>query len=67
MANPRVPLKICYDENKKGVTVQGLEVVNVSSPEDIFKVLERSAHRRQTAETLLNKNSSYVLHSRSPD
>eukprot|EP01104_Vermistella_antarctica_P017372 TRINITY_DN614_c0_g1_i1.p1 TRINITY_DN614_c0_g1~~TRINITY_DN614_c0_g1_i1.p1 ORF type:complete len:1209 (+),score=341.45 TRINITY_DN614_c0_g1_i1:157-3627(+) len=42
----------------KGVMVQGLEEVIVHNAEDIFSVLERSSHKRQVAETNLNKASS---------
>ena len=35
-----------------------LEEVVVHSAQDIFSILEKSAHKRQTAETQLNHNSS---------
>jgi hypothetical protein len=54
------PLKMCFSESRRGVTIPGLEEIRVTSPEDIFHILERSAHKRQTAATLLNKHSSYV-------
>jgi len=59
-------LKMCWNDDRKGVEIPGLEEIRVTSPEDIFHVLERSAHKRQTAATLLNKHSSYDLPSLPP-
>lgn len=58
MQTPPPPLRILRDEKRGSMTVSGLEEIKVSSPEDIFKVLETSTRKRQTAETELNKGSS---------
>lgn len=47
-----------YDDSTKGTFVQGLDEVLVRSEEEIFAVLDKSATRRRTAETLMNKYSS---------
>ena len=47
-----------YEDPQKGTFVQGLEDVVVRNEEEIFAVLDRSATRRKTAETLMNKFSS---------
>ncbi len=52
------PLRI-FDSDK-GITVAPLEEVFVNDAQDIFTVLEKSAHKRRTAETLLNHNSRYA-------
>ncbi|KAG5182648.1 P-loop containing nucleoside triphosphate hydrolase protein, partial [Tribonema minus] len=41
-----------------GVTVCGLEEVQVLDAPDIFRILERGIQQRRTAATLMNKNSS---------
>lgn len=48
---------VIRNDAKKGTFVQGLEEIKVINPEEIFKILEKSAHKRTTAETLLNKVS----------
>eukprot|EP00737_Agarophyton_chilense_P002856 gb/GEZJ01003288.1/.p1 GENE.gb/GEZJ01003288.1/~~gb/GEZJ01003288.1/.p1 ORF type:complete len:1137 (-),score=212.08 gb/GEZJ01003288.1/:591-4001(-) len=47
-----------YEDPQKGTFVQGLEDVVVRSEDEIFAVLDRSAMKRKTAETLMNKYSS---------
>lgn len=47
-----------YEDPQKGTFVQGLEDVVVRSEEEIFAVLDKSAVKRKTAETLMNKYSS---------
>ncbi|KAI0566521.1 Kinesin-related protein [Gracilaria domingensis] len=47
-----------YEDPQKGTFVQGLEDVVVRSENEIFAVLDRSAMKRKTAETLMNKYSS---------
>lgn len=47
-----------YEDPQKGTFVQGLEDVVVRSEEEIFAVLDKSAVKRRTAETLMNKYSS---------
>jgi kinesin family member 11 len=47
-----------YDDQTKGTFVQGLDEVLVRSEEEIFAVLDKSANKRRTAETLMNKYSS---------
>ena len=51
------PLRV-YEDAQKGTFVQGLEDVMVRSEDDIYAVLDRSAMKRKTAETLMNKYSS---------
>ena len=50
-------LKLCEDA-KKGVVCQNLEEIAVLNATDIFDILQRGIQQRQTAATLLNKNSS---------
>lgn len=47
-----------YEDNVKGTFVNGLDEVLVRSEEEIFAVLDKSANKRRTAETLMNKYSS---------
>lgn len=47
-----------YEDPQKGTFVQGLDDIVVRSEEEIFAVLDRSATKRKTAETLMNKFSS---------
>lgn len=47
-----------YEDPQKGTFVQGLEDIVVRSEEEIFAVLDKSAVKRRTAETLMNKYSS---------
>lgn len=47
-----------YEDPHKGTFVQGLEDIVVRSEEEIFAVLDKSAVKRRTAETLMNKYSS---------
>eukprot|EP00871_Galdieria_phlegrea_P003520 jgi/Galph1/4169/GphlegSOOS_G2797.1 len=47
-----------YEDPQKGTFVAGLEEVPVCSEEEIFSILEKSAAKRRTAETLMNKYSS---------
>ncbi len=47
-----------YEDSAKGVFVNGLEDVVVRSEEEIFEILDKSALKRRTAETLMNKFSS---------
>lgn len=50
-------LKLCEDI-KKGVVCQNLEEITVLNAKDIFDILQRGIEQRQTAETMMNKNSS---------
>ena len=50
-------LKLCEDI-KKGVVCQNLEEITVLNAKDIFDILHRGIEQRQTAETMMNKNSS---------
>jgi kinesin family member 11 len=52
------PLRLCEDVKKGGVVCQNLEEISVITIPDIFEILQRGIKRRQTAETLMNKNSS---------
>lgn len=52
------PLRLCEDAKKGGVVCQNLEEVTVLNARDIFDILQRGIRKRQTAETLMNKNSS---------
>lgn len=45
------------EDGKGGVLVRGLEEEIVTSANEIFTLLERGSAKRQTAETLLNKQS----------
>ncbi|KAL6070961.1 kinesin-like protein KIN-5D [Balamuthia mandrillaris] len=47
-----------FDDATRGITVSPLEEVHVSNAQDIFTILEKSYHKRRTAETQLNHNSS---------
>lgn len=47
-----------YEDPHKGTFVQGLEDIVVRSEKEIFDVLDKSAVKRRTAETLMNKYSS---------
>lgn len=47
-----------YEDPQKGTFVQGLEDIVVRSEEEIFAILDKSAVKRKTAETLMNKYSS---------
>lgn len=47
-----------YEDPQKGTFVQGLDDVVVQSEEEIFSILDKSAMKRKTAETLMNKYSS---------
>ncbi|KAG0629863.1 hypothetical protein M758_1G135000 [Ceratodon purpureus] len=51
------PLALMED-GKGGVLVRGLEEEIVTSANEIYTLLERGSSKRQTAETLLNKQSS---------
>lgn len=52
-------LRIFEDASKKGaVIVSGLEEVSVHSKADVYKILEQGSHKRQTAATLMNAQSS---------
>jgi kinesin family protein 11 len=55
--NNEKKLKLCEDL-KKGVVCQNLEEVTVQNVGDIFEILQKGIFQRQTAETLMNKNSS---------
>ena len=52
------PLPLCEDTKKGGVVCQNLEEISVLTHSDIFEILQKGIKRRQTAETLMNKNSS---------
>ncbi|CAM9126420.1 unnamed protein product, partial [Ectocarpus fasciculatus] len=52
------PLRLCEDNKKGGVVCQNLEEISVMTHSDIFEILQKGIKRRQTAETLMNKNSS---------
>lgn len=47
-----------YEDSSKGTFVQGLDEVLVRSEDEIFAILDKSANKRRTAETLMNKYSS---------
>lgn len=47
-----------YEDPAKGTFVQGLEDIVVTNEQEIFAVLDKSAAKRRTAETLMNKYSS---------
>ncbi|GBL95542.1 Kinesin-like protein KIF11 [Araneus ventricosus] len=47
-----------YDSSKGSVTVQGLEIRNVKSMDDVYDVLDKGCKKRRKAATLLNKMSS---------
>ncbi|KAA8498582.1 Kinesin-like protein KIF11 [Porphyridium purpureum] len=47
-----------FDDASKGTFVHGLEEIPVRTEEEIFAVLDKSAQKRRTAETLMNKFSS---------
>lgn len=47
-----------YEDNTKGVFVNGLDEFVVKSEDEIFKFLDKAALQRKTAETLMNKFSS---------
>lgn len=47
-----------YDDEKTGTFVSGLTEVTVESEEEVMQILERSAKKRITAETEMNKFSS---------
>ena len=52
-------LRIFEDTSgKRGMLVNNLEEVIVTSAEEVFTALQKSWQKRRTAETLLNKNSS---------
>lgn len=57
-ANSNAALRLCEDTKKGGVVCQNLEEISVLTHSDIFEILQRGIKRRQTAETLMNKNSS---------
>ena len=50
-------LKLCEDV-KKGVVCQNLEEITVLNVDAILEILQRGIKERQTAATLMNKNSS---------
>eukprot|EP00190_Bangiopsis_sp_CCMP1999_P000775 CAMPEP_0198735246 /NCGR_PEP_ID=MMETSP1475-20131203/58155_1 /TAXON_ID= ORGANISM="Unidentified sp., Strain CCMP1999" /NCGR_SAMPLE_ID=MMETSP1475 /ASSEMBLY_ACC=CAM_ASM_001111 /LENGTH=767 /DNA_ID=CAMNT_0044498867 /DNA_START=54 /DNA_END=2357 /DNA_ORIENTATION=- len=47
-----------YDDEKSGTFVSGLAELTVQDEEEVMQILERSARRRITAETEMNKFSS---------
>ncbi len=47
-----------YEDAQKGTFVNGLDEIVVRSEEEIFEILDKSAIKRKTAETLMNKFSS---------
>lgn len=53
------PLALMED-GRGGVLVRGLEEEIVTSANEIYTLLDRGSAKRQTAETLLNKQSRYV-------
>ncbi|XP_022849070.1 kinesin-like protein KIN-5D [Olea europaea var. sylvestris] len=46
------------EDGKGGVFVRGLEEENVTTANEIYRILEKGSAKRRTAETLLNKQSS---------
>lgn len=57
--NDVTKLKIYEDSKRRGsVLVNGLEEIVVTSKEEIYDILKRGSHKRQTAATLLNACSS---------
>ena len=54
------PLALMED-GKGGVLVRGLEEEIVTSASEIYTLLDRGSAKRQTAETLLNKQSRYFF------
>lgn len=53
------PLALMED-GKGGVLVRGLEEEIVTSASEIYTLLDRGSAKRQTADTLLNKQSRYI-------
>ncbi|WVN86133.1 uncharacterized protein L203_101294 [Cryptococcus depauperatus CBS 7841] len=47
-----------YEDGKKGVMIQGLEETGVRNLKEALVMLEKGVHRRQTAETKMNTESS---------
>ena len=49
-----------YDDGvrKGSVIIQGLEEVQVSDKQEVYRILERGSEKRRTAETKMNANSS---------
>lgn len=56
----RKPLALMED-GKGGVLVRGLEEEIVTSANEIYSLLDRGSAKRRTAETLLNKQSRYII------
>ncbi|KAJ1510703.1 hypothetical protein HMI55_000851 [Coelomomyces lativittatus] len=50
--------KLRVYEDKKGVNIQGVEEVNVTSASDVLTVLQKANLKRQNASTFLNEHSS---------
>ena len=50
-------LQLCEDA-KRGVVCQNLDEIPVLSVEHIFEILQKGVKQRQSAATLMNKNSS---------
>ena len=57
LRNERQSLSIREDK-KKGIYVEGLSEWAVRSPTEIYKLIEKGANNRATAETKLNDISS---------
>ncbi|XP_074642066.1 kinesin-like protein KIF11-A [Tubulanus polymorphus] len=52
-------LRIFEDSARKGsVVIQGLDEVVVHNKDEVYQILEKGAHKRRTAETLMNARSS---------
>lgn len=52
-------LRLFEDNNRKGsVIIQGLEEITINDKADVYKVLQKGADKRRTAETNMNKASS---------
>ena len=49
---------VCFQDDKRGIVVQGLTEIQVNSASEIFNVLSQSIQRRATFETQMNKFSS---------
>lgn len=49
-----------YEDGKKGTMIQGLEETGVRNLKEALGMLDKGVKRRQTAETKMNTESSYV-------
>ena len=55
-------IRLYEDTSKKGaVIIHGLEEVTVHNKSEVYKILERGSEKRQTAATLMNAQSRYLI------